>query len=129
MWAGPCRTFWPEDNVVIGAGQSLSWNETWLPFSSIGGLDRANAEVAVKASVQGSQVRLGIAVSRAQQVQFHLQWDNQPFHQGSAYLTPNTPLLLQVPLPNGASLPGRLSVQLQDKNGATLLEYTKAIAP
>ena len=139
MWAGPCRTFWPEDDVVIGAGQSLSWSEIWMPFSDIGGLDRADAEVVVRASMQGfalegsnpqgSQVHLGIAVSRTQWVQFVLKWNGQPFHQQSVHLAPNTPFLIQVPLPNGASPPGQLGVQLEDKDGATLLEYTKAITP
>jgi len=45
------------------------------------------------------------------------------------HLAPNTPFLIQVPLPNGASPPGQLGVQLEDKDGATLLEYTKAITP
>lgn len=128
MWAGPCRTFWPEDDVVVGPGQSLHWSEVWLPFSSIGGLDRANAEVVVKASVQGGQVRLGIAVSKAQRVQFHLKWNGQTFHQESAELAPETPFLIHVPLPGGAGLPGELTVQVKDDNETTLLEHTKPIA-
>jgi hypothetical protein len=128
MWAGPCTTFWPEDDVVVGPGQSLHWSEVWLPFSSIGGLDRANAEVVVKASVQGGQVRLGIAVSKAQRVQFHLKWNGQTFHQESAELAPETPLLIHVPLPGGAGLPGELTVQVKDDNEKALLEHTKTIA-
>ncbi len=128
MWAGPCRTFWPEDDVLIGAGQSLSWSEIWLPFSSIAGLDRANAEAVVKASVQGKQVHLGIAVSKARQVQFNLEWNGHTFHRQRAHLAPDMSLAVQVPLPSGARLPGYLNVQLQDENGAILLEYTKAIS-
>jgi hypothetical protein len=129
MWAGPCRTFWPEDDVVVGAGQSLQWSEIWLPFSRIGGLDSANAEVVAKANVRDGQVRLGIAVSRAQWIQFHLKWNGQPFHQGAASLAPDTPLLTDVPFPSGAGLPGELTVQVKDHNEATLLEYTKTVAP
>jgi len=122
MWAGPCKTFWPEDDVVVGPGQSLRWSEIWLPFRGIGGLDKANAEAVVKASVQDGQVRLGIAVSRAQYVQFHLKWNGQLFHRASADLAPEAPLLTHVPLPSGAGLPGELTVQVKDEDGTTLLE-------
>ncbi len=129
MWAGPCRTFWPEDDVILGPGQSLHWSEIWLPFRRIGGLDRANAEVVVKADVRDSQVHLGITVSQTRRVHFELEWDGQSFYQQVADLSPDTPLLAQVPLPSRAALAGELTVRVNDHNGVALLAYTKDIAP
>lgn len=124
MWAGPCKTFWPEDDVLIEAGQAITWSEIWLPFSHIGGLDIANAEAVGEVSVQGNQVHVGIAVSKAQVGQLLLKWNEQIFYQRAVHLAPETPLLLEIPLPADASLPGRLGIQLYEQGGATLLEYT-----
>lgn len=128
MWGGPCKTFWPEDDLVLGPGQSLQWSEVWLPFSGTGGLDRASAEAVVKANVQGGEVHLGLAVGSPRRLQFHLKWNGQAFYQEWAYLAPDTPLVTRVPLPRGAALPGELTVQVRDSSQSTLLEYTKAIA-
>ena len=127
MWAGPCKTFWGEDDLVLDAGQSLHWSEVWLPFTNIGGLDRANAEAVVTANAQDGQVRLGIAVSRRQQVKFHLRWNGQPFYQGSAAPTPETPLMVVALLPSGASPPGELTVLVKDGKNMTLLEYSQMV--
>nr|MBC7244848.1 DUF5107 domain-containing protein [Chloroflexota bacterium] len=124
MWAGPCKTFWPEDDVLVGAGQAISWSEIWLPFSYIGGLDQASAEAVGKVSVQGNQVHVGIAVSKARLGQLLLRWNEQVFYEKAVQLAPERPLLLEVPLPADANLPGKLSVQLHDQGGATLLEFT-----
>lgn len=29
LWGGPCRTFWPEDDIVLGPGQVMEWTEVW----------------------------------------------------------------------------------------------------
>jgi len=129
MWSGPCRTFWPEDDVLLEPGQSLQWREVWLPFRQIGGLDMANEEAAVRASVQGGQVELGVAVSRAQRIQITLRWNGQAFRQEQASLSPDMPLLLQVPLPDSPSSPGDLTVRVEPGSGGNTLEYTKTITP
>ncbi|MGC8786802.1 MAG: DUF5107 domain-containing protein [Anaerolineae bacterium] len=123
MWAGPCKTFWPEDDVVIGAGQVIRWSEIWLPFSHIGGLDQANAEAVVKTSVQGNRVRVGIAVSKAQSGQLQLKWNGQLFCQEAVHLAPEEPLLFEASLPAGAQRPGQLGVLLHGQGGTTLLQY------
>ena len=123
LWAGPCRTFWPEDEVTVGAGQSLGWSEVWLPFNAIGGLDAASADVVARAEVQDSQVRLGLAASRDQRALLDIQWNGQTLHQETVQLDPEKPVALLVSLPPGANPPGRLTVHLTDLSGKTLLEY------
>lgn len=123
LWGGPCKTFWPEDEVTIGAGQSLGWSEVWLPFTGIGGLDTASSDVVAKTHLQGNQVRVGIAASSAQSGLLYMQWNGQAFYQGAVRLDPQKPLTILVPLPSGANLPGRLILRLTDASGKTLLEY------
>ena len=123
LWSGPCRTFWPEDEVTIGAGQSLAWSEVWVPFYNIGGLDGASTDVIVKAELHASQVRVGIAASSAQPATLTAQWDGQSFHQEAVQLDPRQPLNLSLPLPPGVNPAGRLALRLTDAGGKTLLEY------
>jgi hypothetical protein len=123
LWGGPCRTFWPEDAVTIQAGESLSWSEVWLPFNDISGLDTANPDVVVRVDVQGGQVRLGIAASSAQSGLLQVQWNGQAFDQEAVQLDPQKPVMLLLPLPSGASVPGQLTLRLTDAGGETLLEY------
>jgi hypothetical protein len=129
IWGGPCKTFWPEDDVVLGPAQSMQWTEIWLPFHGIGGLDRASAELVVRADVRNGQVYAGVAVSRPRRVHFELSWSSKAFHRGSADVSPEAALEVIAPLPDGMALPGELTVQIKDDGGAALLEYTKGIAP
>jgi hypothetical protein len=123
MWGGPCKTFWPEDDVTIHAGESLSWSEVWLPFCDIGGLDMADADVVVRADSQGGQVHVGIAASSARRGLLEMQWNGQTFYQEPVQLDPQAPIMLVLPLPAGASLHGQLTLHLTDVSGKTLLEY------
>ena len=127
LWGGPCRTFWPEDDVSIAAGQAVEWSEVWLPFAGIGGLDSANADAAAHVAVQSGQVDVGIAVSSAQQGQVRLLWDGQTLYEQPATLGPTVPLIVRTPLPDGATLPGELGVEVRDQGGKVLLKYTKMI--
>lgn len=127
MWAGPCRTFWPEDDVSIGPGQSLAWSETWLPFIRVGGIDRAGTEAVVRADVRDGRVRLRVAVSCVRSLQVRLQWNDQTFYAQWEGASPDSPLLIDVPLPSGADLSGQLGVQLRSENGAILLEYRRSV--
>jgi hypothetical protein len=123
MWGGPCRTFWPEDEVTIAAGGSLTWSEVWLPFFSIGGLDIANRDVAASVGLEGGQVHVGLAASSARSGLLQIEWDGQTFYQGSVLLDPQKPVMLAPALPSGAAPAGRLTLRLTDAGGKTLLEY------
>jgi hypothetical protein len=123
MWGGPCRTFWSEDDVTISAGESLNWSEVWLPFRDIGGLDTANSDVVVSTDLQAGRVRVGIAASSAQRGLLEMQWNGQAFHQEAVQLDPQKAIMLLLPLPSGASLPGQLTLRLTDAGGKTLLQY------
>ena len=127
MWAGPCRSFWSEDDVSVGPGQSLSWSETWLPFIRVGGIDRAGTEAVARTDVWDGRVRLRAAVSCVRRLKVRLQWNDQTFHEQWRGASPDLPLLINVPLPSGADLSGRLGVQLRSENGAILLEYCKSV--
>jgi len=127
IWAGPCATFWPEDDVVLAPGESLGWTEIWWPFRGIAGFDRASAEVIARVTVRDGDLELGIVTSRARRARVHLDWDGGAFYQGVADLTPDRPFGVRVGLPEGASFPGELTVRVTDEGGAILLEYATGI--
>jgi hypothetical protein len=128
MWGGPCRTFWPEDDLVLQPEQVLQWQEVWAPFVGIGGLDVATAEAVLRVKVQGNQVHLGIAVSKVGQVRLQLLWNEQRFHQEWVDASPDKSFLVEIALPDGAAPPGQLTVRLEDGSGAVLLEHVQSIA-
>jgi len=123
LWGGPGRTFWPEDEVTVAAGGSLTWSEVWLPFHNIGGLDVANAEVAASVTREGTQLRVGLAASSVQSGLLQMECDGQTFFQEPVRLDPREPVLLSPPLPSGANATGRLTLRLTGAAGKTLLEY------
>jgi len=129
MWGGPCRTFWPEDDLTLSPGQSLQWNEVWWPFAGISGLDVANRELALKASVRDGEVFLGIALSRAQHIEASLLWNKRVFYQAGSDGTPEAPWVLRAPLPDDAQSPGELAVQVRDRAGRSLVEYVRQVTP
>ena len=64
FWGGYNRTFFPEDDRVLPAGSTVSWQESWYPVHGIGGLDWANDEVAVAFTQKGSGVDVGVYAAR-----------------------------------------------------------------
>ncbi len=127
LWAGPCKTFWPEDDIVVNPGQTLQWREFWLPFHGTGGLDQASEQVAVYAAVQ-DQVHVAVAVGTAQRLQIDLQLNGEAFHQARADVVPDAPLLIDVPLPGNVGPPLELTVVIRNAEGEVILSYSKVIA-
>jgi hypothetical protein len=128
LWAGPGKTFWPEDDIVLNPGQTLQWRELWLPFRGTGGLDQANEQVAVHLAWH-DQVHVAIAASTAQRLQVELQLNAEAFHHTSGAVAPEAPLLIDVPLPAGVSQPLEITALIRDAQGQVILAHSEAIAP
>jgi len=128
LWAGPGRTFWSEDDIVLNPGQTLEWRELWLPFHGTGGLDQANEHAIVYAAMH-EQVHVAVAASTAQRLQIDLQLNGEMFHTTWADAAPDSPLLIDVPLPQGAGSPLELTVVIHNAQGEATLSYNKVIAP
>jgi len=127
LWGGPCKTFWPEDDIVLSPGQTVQWRERWMPVQGIGGLDEANEQVAVHAAAD-DQIRVTVAVSTAQRLQIDLRLNGEPFHQAWGDAAPDAPLRIAVPFPSDVNLPLELTVLIHDAQGAAILSYSKIVA-
>lgn len=123
LWGGPCRSFWAEDDLLLAAGRSIAWSETWLPFTGLGGISYANAEAVVFAMLDDGAVRLSIAPARAGNSELKASWNGKALYTGQLALDPNRPAALSLPLPSGASVPGELQVDLRE-GGLDLLTIT-----
>lgn len=56
LWGGLNTGFWPEDDIQVASGQSLSWQESWWPMAKFGPVTWANDHVAL--SIQDNTVAL-----------------------------------------------------------------------
>jgi hypothetical protein len=127
IWAGPCRTFWPEDDLRLVPGESMHWSEIWWPVFDTGGIDEANSEVAARAAMEDDRLTVSLASSTPRMAHLYLSWDGSALYQGSVDLAPEKPLRIQVGLPEGATLTGELDVHVTDQGATTLLHYVKGL--
>ncbi|MEA3309394.1 MAG: DUF5107 domain-containing protein [Chloroflexota bacterium] len=91
FWGGYNRTFFPEDDRVLPAGGSVSWNERWYPVHGIGGLDWANAEVAVACRQTDAGVTVGIYAAREVDISLVLWQHGELVTEWLPALGPGTP--------------------------------------
>ncbi len=47
IWGGINTGFWPEDDVVVGPGETRQWQESWWPVAGLGGLTWANSQATI----------------------------------------------------------------------------------
>jgi hypothetical protein len=47
IWGGANRGFWPEDDVAVAPGDTLTWQESWWPLAGLDGLTWANEHAAI----------------------------------------------------------------------------------
>ena len=129
MWGGPCRTFWPEDNLTLASGKSLQWQETWIPVWGIGGIGRPTADVVVRAGVVGNVIEIGVAATRARQLWLQVDWDGNPIYEATPWVSPENPASASIPIPGGHLALARLEVHVMDTSGLVLVTYAKDIVP
>jgi hypothetical protein len=128
LWGGLNRTFWPEDDVLIGAGQSLGWSEVWMPFAAVGGLDAASTDVVFHSAVRDGLAVIGLATSREMRGTMVVSWNDQSIQRREVHISPEEPLVEQITLPEGSAFPGRLAVQWTDSNGKIILDQVREIS-
>jgi len=59
LWGGLPRTFFPDDDVTLGAGEVREWSEYWVPFVSTGGLSVATREAVLFVTNDNGTARVG----------------------------------------------------------------------
>ena len=125
IWGGPNRTFWPEDDITLEPGGSLSWTERWWPISGLGGLDHATDQGAVSLERDSGTLEVGLVTPREQSGTVTVLLDGQPLLSEAVSLGPAAPFRRRVALPGEASAQGRVTVRLTDRSGQVIFEYAQ----
>lgn len=123
MWGGPNRTFWPEDDNTLAAGQSQSWTEYWYPFQGIGGLAFANRDVALSLAASEGEVSLGLVTTCSQEGTVVLTVGEQEVYRREVTVSPDNPHVDRVSLPAGLTADDGVSLTYLDPLGEVLASY------
>jgi hypothetical protein len=126
LWGGPCPTFWPEDAITLAPGTSLEWTEHWQPFAGLGGLDYANAAVALslRRDPNDGSVRVGVATVTQWSGTVTLFLDGQVIFTSESAIAPDAPFRADVPLPASTTPDSRLTLRCEDAAGNVIAEFT-----
>jgi hypothetical protein len=127
LWGGPNRTFWPADDIQLPSGGEIAWDETWQPFTGIGGLTYANERATLFVDRSESQVDLGLNASTPVQGWLRLLTEQgereQIVWESAVTLSPDAPLRQSITLPVDMAASASLRVQLADQSENVLLDY------
>ena len=56
LWGGYNRTFFPEDNIALAPGSTISWEERWYPVHGIHSLSWGDKDIAIALQTTGEDV-------------------------------------------------------------------------
>jgi hypothetical protein len=124
IWGGPNRTFWPEDDDTLAAGQSRSWSEYWYPFQGIGGLAFANRDVALGLTASDGEISLGLTTTCPHEGTVVLTVGGQEVYRREVTVSPDNPHVDRVPLPAGLTAGDGVTLTYLDPLGEVLASYT-----
>ena len=112
------------DFSFIAPGETKVFSELWYPLLRIGPADRATSRAAVRLTVTGRRVRVGVVTTqdRAGTVVELLDAFGDIFAEHAAAVDPGSPLVWETSLPDGVKTSG-LTVRVRHA-GNVLVEYT-----
>jgi hypothetical protein len=119
---GPAATF--DDNVTIPAGGHLQWSEIWYPVAGLGGLRYANGTAALNLTAGGGQAQVAVAVIHSWTGDLVVLIGGQERWRQRASLVPGQPFVSTVSLGDGIPSRGRVTLRLQELDGAVAAEYS-----
>jgi hypothetical protein len=110
LWGGLARTFFPDDDVMLAAGNAREWNEYWLPFASTGGLSAATRRAVLYLNVAADHVATVGAAAPTPDTRgtLILYRDNSQVARWSLLLDPTNPFRTQMNVGSGGSFRLRL---------------------
>jgi hypothetical protein len=126
LWGGPCATFWPEDAITLEPGTALEWTDQWQPFVGLGGLDYANATVALslRRDLTDGTAHVGVATVAQWSGTVTLLLDGQAIFASESVIAPDAPFRADVPLPASAAPDSKLTLRCEDAAGNVVAEFT-----
>ncbi|MEX0326873.1 MAG: DUF5107 domain-containing protein, partial [Puniceicoccaceae bacterium] len=112
------------DFSYLQPGETKTWSQYWYPIRKIGPVSQANADVAVRLSVDGGQAQFGIQATRLlKQSRISLHAGQTCLYSEELDLDPTAPLLEQVAVPEG-TVEETLSLEILDTDGRSILRYS-----
>jgi hypothetical protein len=118
IWGGANASFWPEDDIVVPAGQTLSWEESWWPVARLGGITQATGRVAIYLSQIGDSYTLSALMSQPTQGKLQVSARGVPLFSKTFSADPATLLHWNF---SAANEP--INIQFLDNNETKLLAY------
>ena len=118
IWGGANATFWPEDDILLPAGQTLGWQESWWPLAGLGGITWANQRVAIHLNQHGDTYSLSALVSQPTQGNVRVLAAETPLLAETFSGNPATPLQWKFTAAEGPT-----DIYFTDNNGVVMLEY------
>jgi hypothetical protein len=102
LWGGLSRTFFRNDDVTLGAGESREWEEYWIPFARTGGLTAASRHAVLNLSVDANHratIRAA-AAERSTRGGLVLYHDNAEIGRWNLALEPDHPFRAERDVPS-----------------------------
>ncbi len=118
LWGGANTGFWPEADVVVPAGGTLTWQEQWWPLAGLGGLTWANQHAAIYLNPSGDGSSLSLLVAYPMQGTITVLSGETSLLSESFDFDPQTSRRWNLP---ASTEP--VQVQLTDNAGNVLLNY------
>lgn len=122
LWAGANRTFWPEDDRMLAPGESLGWQEVWLPVASVGGYTAATENGVLTLQQQGGKLRIAAASPVARRVMLALVAGASAVRSWSLALEPGRPFVEEILLDSLGMPSERLRLQMSTEDGMLLAQ-------
>lgn len=117
LWGGLPRTFFADDDVTIGGGQSREWSEYWVPFAKTGGLSVATRDAVLNVENENGTARASAYSAIPRKGILVLTRDGNEIKRWPVGLVPGTAFSATMP-----TEAGHLQLHLLDVDGITILE-------
>jgi tetratricopeptide (TPR) repeat protein len=115
------------DFSFLQPGETKSWSQYWYPIQKIGPARHTNLDAALSLSVQGENLRVGVAVTRRQPgTVVTVSARGNELARFERDLSPVDPLLETVSFPKGVS-ENDLLIVAKSKTGRELISYQPAL--
>ena len=112
LHGGVAPTF--DDWAELGAGQTLSWQETWFPVAGLGGILHAGPGGALNLRPEAGGLRLSLFPTRRLAGHLIVTLDRSRIYDAEVSASPDEPFSQVLPLPADAPARGRVEVSLVD---------------
>ena len=125
LWGGPNRSFWPEDRRVLAPGEQLSWAETWMPISGIGGVSSANERAVLNLQRDPERALVGAVTAQTVEATLELLVGEGVIRSDAVVLGPGSPYRAVVPASEWQGRSGPLRLRLLERDGTLILEVAR----